>query len=139
MSKPKFIKEIEKFELKERAKCWRWYIRVYWELDHKPMVELESLETVVKELHKLEEENKKLKEYNWELIENHKKDIAILCEENKKLKEEVDELDRINHNLNAKLSDLYDVKQILRDIVININRLDKLKEIVFKYDARPGD
>lgn len=34
-------------------------------------------------------ENKKLKEYNWELIENHKKDIAILCEENKKLKEEI--------------------------------------------------
>ena len=55
-------KEIEKSEWKERAKCWRWYIRVYWELDHKPMVELESLEIVVKELHKLEEENKKLKE-----------------------------------------------------------------------------
>ena len=62
MKKPKFIKEIEKSEWKERAKCWRWYIRVYWELDHKPMVELESLEIVVKELHKLEEENKKLKE-----------------------------------------------------------------------------
>lgn len=38
----------------------------------------------------LEEENKKLKEYNWELIENHKKDIAILCEENKKLREELE-------------------------------------------------
>lgn len=62
MKKPKFIKEIEKSEWKERAKCWRWYIRVYWELDHKPMVELESLEIIVKELHKLEEENKKLKE-----------------------------------------------------------------------------
>ena len=61
MKKPKFIKEIEKSEWKERAKCWRWYIRVYWELDHKPMVELESLEIIVKELHKLEEENKKLK------------------------------------------------------------------------------
>ena len=85
------------------------------------------------------EENKKLKEYNWELIEKHKKDISILCEENKKLKEEIDELDRVNHNLNAKLSDLYDVKQILRDIVININRLDKLKEIVFKYDTKPED
>ena len=67
MSKPKFIKEIEKSEWKERAKCWRWYIRVYWELDHKPMVELESLEMVVKELHKLEKENKKLKEENEEL------------------------------------------------------------------------
>ena len=62
-----------------------------------------------------------------------------LEEENKKLKEEVDELDRINHNLNAKLSDLYDVKQILRDIVININRLDKLKKIVFKYDTESED
>ena len=36
------------------------------------------------------EENEKLKEYNWELIENHKKDIAILCEENDKLKEELE-------------------------------------------------
>ena len=62
MKKPKFIKEIEKSEWKERAKCWRWYIRVYWELDHKPMVELESVEIVVKELHKVEEENKKLNE-----------------------------------------------------------------------------
>jgi len=66
MKKPKFIKEIEKSEWKERAKCWRWYIRVYWELDHNPMVELESLEIVVKELHKLEEENKKLKSDLWE-------------------------------------------------------------------------
>jgi len=37
----------------------------------------------------LEEENKKLKEYNWELIENHKKDIDVLCKENKKLKETI--------------------------------------------------
>ena len=66
-------------------------------------------------------------------------EIQNLEEENKKLKEERDDLDRINHNLNAKLSNLYDVQQILRDIVININRLDKLKEIVFKYDANPED
>ena len=44
----------------------------------------------------LEEENKKLKEHNWELIENHKKDIDILCKENKKLKEELEELKENN-------------------------------------------
>ena len=38
---------------------------------------------------KLEKENKKLKEWNNELIENHKKDIAILCEENERLREEL--------------------------------------------------
>lgn len=65
--------------------------------------------------------------------------VAELEEENKKLKEERDELDRINHNLNAQISDLYDIKQILRDIVINVNRLDKLKEVVFKYDTKPED
>ena len=66
-------------------------------------------------------------------------EMEELRKENKKLREERDELDRINHNLNAKLSDLCDVKQILRDIVININRLDKLKEIVFKNDTKPED
>lgn len=49
-----------------------------------------SLKALLNEQYKLvaelREENKKLKEYNWELIENHKKDIAILCEENEKLK-----------------------------------------------------
>ena len=79
MSKPKFIKEIEKSEWKERAKCWRWYIRVYWELDHKPMVELESLEMVVKELHKLEEENKKLKE-DVDYFRQCYLDLKKLCE-----------------------------------------------------------
>ena len=66
-------------------------------------------------------------------------EMEELRKENKKLREEREELDRINHNLNAKLSDLCDVKQILRDIVININRLDKLKEIVFKNDTKPED
>ena len=135
MKKPKFIKEIEKSEWKERAKCWRWYIRVYWELDNKPMVELESLEIIVKELHKLEEENKKLKEkikrlefdvdawhqlkllleweieklkeYNWELIENHKKDIAILCEENEKLREELSAYDREFRDEDKKAKNIY--------------------------------
>ena len=67
IEKPKFIKEIEKLEWKERAKCWKWFIRVYWKLDNKPMVELESLQILIKELHKLEEENKKLKERIKEL------------------------------------------------------------------------
>ena len=91
MEKPKFIKEIEKSEWKERAKCWRWYIRVYWELDHKPMVELESLEIVVKELHKVEEENKKLKERINVLYE--------FIERNDKLVDEViaeEDLDKLN-------------------------------------------
>ena len=95
MKKPKFIKEIEKSEWKERAKCWRWYIRVYWELDHKPMVELESLEIIVKELHKLEEENKKLKkecEENDYLVEDNARWMKK-CEEKtmeiKKLKSDL--------------------------------------------------
>ena len=56
-----------------------------------------SLKTLLNEQYKLvaelREENRKLKEYNWELIENHKKDIAILCEENKKLKEKIKRLE----------------------------------------------
>ena len=78
MKKTKFIKEIEKSEWKERAKCWRWYIRVYWELDHKPMVELESLEIIVKELHKLEEEVRFLEECldrKEKLNEEYRKEI----------------------------------------------------------------
>lgn len=49
----------------------------------------EALKISMERYKELEEENKKLKEYNWQLIENHKKDIAILCEENKKLKETI--------------------------------------------------
>lgn len=59
-----------------------------------------------------QEENKKLKEYNWELIENHKKDIAILCEENKKLKEEIrfleqclDNKEKVNKSLREELQE----------------------------------
>ena len=51
-----------------------------------------SLKALLNEQYKLvselREENKKLKEWNNELIENHKKDIDVLCEENKKLKDE---------------------------------------------------
>lgn len=56
-----------------------------------------SLKALLNEQYKLvaelREENRRLKEYNWELIENHKKDIAILCEENKKLKEKIKRLE----------------------------------------------
>ena len=98
MKKPKFIKEIEKFEWKERVECWRWYIRVYWELDHKPMVELESLEIVVKELHKLEEENKTLKE------------------EVRFLEECLDRKEKLNEEYRKELKNyVYDAKQV-RDI-----------------------
>lgn len=64
----------------------------------------------VQNYEKLLEENKKLKEYNWELIENHKKDIDILCEENKKLNDRVkeliwkiDQLEEENENLSKDL------------------------------------
>ena len=58
------------------------------------------------QIEQLEEENKKLKEWNNELIENHKKDIDVLCKENKKLKEELEKL---------KSTYVYDAKQA-RDI-----------------------
>ena len=50
-----------------------------------------EIKTLVDKLRDKEEEIKKLKEYNWELIEKHKKDIAILCEENKSLKKELEQ------------------------------------------------
>ena len=119
MKKPKFIKEIEKSEWKERAKCWRWYIWVYWELDHKPMVELESLEIIVKELHKLEEENKKLKSdldkykkyYDWdkeELMES----CYWLARENDEQTLEIEDLKREVEKLKETIKDhqLYEEK-----------------------------
>ena len=119
MSKPKFIKEIEKSEWKERAKCWRWYIRVYWELDHKPMVELESLEIVVKELHKLEEENKKLNikvaSLEWE-IKWLDYTIEKLKEENQTLELWLDRKEKLNEKYRKELDTyVYDAKQV-RDI-----------------------
>lgn len=103
----------------------------------------------------LEEENKKLKEYNWELIINHKRDISILCEENKKLKSreekllayykwyvdkehnltEVEDIITENIKLKEKIITLEYVKLLLRDIVMDLTKLDKLKKIVFKDDA----
>ena len=128
MKKPKFIKEIEKSEWKERAKCWRWYIRVYWELDHKPMVELESLEIVVKELHKLEEENKKLKKErdlykarNEELNE----DCFWLAKENKKLNIKVASLEWEIKWLNSVIDKLKEENQTLE---LWLDRKEKLNE-----------
>jgi len=122
MSKPKFIKEIEKSEWKERAKCWRWYIRVYWELDHKPMVELESLEIVVKELHKLEEENKKLKSdlaYERTMLDNVRAEYKSLQNVIKKLREELSAYDREYFDEDKKAKNIFmeeDTLQELRDI-----------------------
>jgi len=122
MEKPKFIKEIEKLEWKERAECWRWYIRVYWELDHKPMVELESLEMVVKELHKLEEENKKLKEKIDELEKcnlNLQERLDRKEEVNKKLREELSAYDREYFDEDKKAKNIFmeeDTLQELKDL-----------------------
>ena len=72
-----------------------------------------SLKALLNEQYKLvaelREENKKLKEYNWELIENHKKDIAILCEENKKLKAELEEVEKDLAHRDSFFSMMYDV------------------------------
>lgn len=64
-------------------------------------------EKLEKENKYLKEENKKLKEYNWELIENHKKDIAILCEENEKLREELSAYDREYFDEDKKAKNIY--------------------------------
>lgn len=81
--------EIEKREydrLKSREEkllaYYEWWREWEW-------MELKSIEEVINDNIRLREENKNLKEYNWELIENHKKDISILCEENKKLREKL--------------------------------------------------
>lgn len=98
MEKPKFIKEIEKFEWKERTKCWKWFIRVYWKLDNKPMVELESLQILIKELHKLEEENRKLKLH----IEAKDKAYTALLKDYEEIKEDRDRIkEEIEQRLNA--------------------------------------
>lgn len=83
--------EIEKREydrLKSREEkllaYYEWWREWEW-------MELKSIEEVINDNIRLREENKNLKEYNWELIENHKKDISILCEENKKLKAEFEQ------------------------------------------------
>lgn len=67
---------------------------------------------------RLNEENKKLKEYNWELIENHKKDISILCEENQKLEEEF-------YNYKKKVSE--DMKGIVNEQTENIRLFDTIR------------
>ena len=78
-----------KSEWKKCLQVWKWFVRVYWDIGNKPMVELESFQIVVKQNQELEEENKKLKV----IIENTKieqksdrEHIEELEEENKKLK-----------------------------------------------------
>lgn len=76
-----------------------------------------------KEILELEEENKKLREYNWELIENHKKDIAILCEENKKLKSDLEEVKNDLEHRDSFFSIMRDVlanKEISNEELANI-------------------
>ena len=51
-----------KSEWKKCLQVWKWFVRVYWDIGNKPMVELESFQIVVKQNQELEEENKKLKE-----------------------------------------------------------------------------
>ena len=139
MKKPKFIKEIEKSEWKERAKCWRWYIRVYWELDHKPMVELESLEIIVKELHKLEEEVRFLEECldrKEKLNEEYRKEI-----DNKKLstiaEETISDLQARIKELKDRIDVLYEFierNDKLVDEVIDEEDLDKLNRYIYIDD-----
>jgi len=57
------------------------------------MEDKEVIAIQYRKISELEEENKKLKEWNNELIENHKKDIDVLCKENKKLKEKIERLE----------------------------------------------
>lgn len=63
-------------EWNKGAQVWKRFVRVCWELDNKPMVELESFRTVVKKLQELEAENKKLKERINELEATNKKRTA---------------------------------------------------------------
>ena len=48
---------------------------------------------------------------------------------------EIQELEQENKRLRKELNNLEDVKTVLRDIVMNLTKLEKLKKIVFKDDA----
>ena len=76
-----------KHEWHKGAKVWKRFVRVYWEIDNKPMVELESFQIVVREREKLKEEKQEL-EYLWDINEE-------LKEENKKLKERIAEYENL--------------------------------------------
>ena len=82
-----------------------------WEENRKLKEKIKRLEFDVDAWHQLklllEWEIEKLKEYNWELIENHKKDITILCEENKKLREELSAYDREYFDEDKKAKNIY--------------------------------
>lgn len=75
------------------------------------------------------EENRKLKEYNWELIDNHKKDIDILCEENRKLKLHIEAKDKA---YTALLKDYEELKEK------NKNLKEKLEKQLWEmlFDVR---
>ena len=68
-------------------KVWEWFVRIYWEIDNKPMVELESFQIVVREREKLKKEKQEL-EYLWDINEE-------LKEENEKLKERIKEYENL--------------------------------------------
>lgn len=98
------------------------------------------------DLELIKEENKKLIEYNHSLsetidnvfmpeIETLKDNIRFLhsCLDDRDKSIEI--LQEEKENLNARLTTLYEVKEILRNVVVNLNRLDKLKEIVFWDDT----
>lgn len=104
-------------------------------LDIKQLTRLQ----IIRYCEKLEQENKKLKEYNWELIENHKKDIAILCEENNKLKSERDNcLKEVKlcyndiHSLELQISDLEQEDKTLTECNLNLQTFLDNKEKVNK-------
>lgn len=92
-----------------------------------------SLKALLNEQYKLvselREENKKLKEYNWELIENHKKDIAILCEENEKLRAYADnlaiEIEELKLHIEAKDKAYMDLLTDYNYLQARIKRMEK--------------
>ena len=95
--------EEENKKLKEELEKWKDTVKTQNEYNKFRIQENKMLKEKIKRLEfdvdawyqlklLLEWEIEKLKEYNWELIENHKKDMAILCEENTRLEGEVKEL-----------------------------------------------
>jgi DNA gyrase/topoisomerase IV subunit A len=100
------------------------------------MVELESLEIVVKELHKLEEENKKLKEERDNFMLKYTKAIEEKIVETNKLCTERNKLGEENKNLNEKvrfLEECLDRKEKLNEKYRK--EIDKLKS-TYVYDAK---
>ena len=109
------------------------------------MVELESLEIVVKELHKLEEENKKLKEENINLIsfnEHYSPDVIVKYEdryetayneeriENAKLCDKMRRLEEENRKLKSDLAETQKIGESWRQECKQLRKENKrLREI----------